>query len=640
MNQDEVQSNIQRVMAELKGGGKKRRRKGHKLSVEEQEAQEEQEREEEERERTTVRVNEFLTISELAELMDVSSTDIIGSAFKNLQLLVTINQRLDFDQIELLLDEFGFTAVREEEYIAEPEIDIIEDAPEDLRARPPVVTVMGHVDHGKTLLLDQIRDTNVVAGESGGITQHIGAYHVELSGDRRITFLDTPGHAAFTAMRARGADVTDLVVLIIAADDSVMPQTIEAISHAKNAGVPLVVAINKVDLPAAEPNKVKQELLQHSVNIEEFGGDVLFAEVSAKTGQGIDDLLDKILLQSEMLELTANPEREAQGTVIEAQLDIGKGPVVSVLVQRGTLKVGDPFICGLYDGRVRAMLDERGHPVEEAGPATPVQILGAGGVPQAGDTFQVMEPVEAAEIAENRQRLDREKQLRIRERGVKLGDFGALVASGQASTLPLVIKGDVDGSVQALSDALEQLGTNEVQVDIIHRGVGAINESDVLLAQTAGGVIIGFRVRPQTAARLEAEKNEVDIRVYEVIYEAVDEVTAALEGMLAPEKRETIEGTAEVREVFKVSKVGTIAGSYVSEGRIDRKGRARLIRDGIVVYDGDMGSLKRFKDDVKEVRESFECGIGIANFNDVKVGDVIECYTVEEVARTLASSAT
>ncbi|MCH2460971.1 MAG: translation initiation factor IF-2, partial [Gemmatimonadetes bacterium] len=640
VNQDEVQSNIQRVMAELKGGGKKRRRKGHKLSVEEQEAQEEQEREEEERERTTVRVNEFLTISELAELMDVSSTDIIGSAFKNLQLLVTINQRLDFDQIELLLDEFGFTAVREEEYIAEPEIDIIEDAPEDLRARPPVVTVMGHVDHGKTLLLDQIRDTNVVAGESGGITQHIGAYHVELSGDRRITFLDTPGHAAFTAMRARGADVTDLVVLIIAADDSVMPQTIEAISHAKNAGVPLVVAINKVDLPAAEPNKVKQELLQHSVNIEEFGGDVLFAEVSAKTGHGIDDLLDKILLQSEMLELTANPEREAQGTVIEAQLDIGKGPVVSVLVQRGTLKVGDPFICGLYDGRVRAMLDERGHPVEEAGPATPVQILGAGGVPQAGETFQVMEPVEAAEIAENRQRLDREKQLRIRERGVKLGDFGALVASGQVSTLPLVIKGDVDGSVQALSDALEQLGTNEVQVDIIHRGVGAINESDVLLAQTAGGVIIGFRVRPQTAARLEAEKNEVDIRVYEVIYEAVDEVTAALEGMLAPEKRETIEGTAEVREVFKVSKVGTIAGSYVSEGRIDRKGRARLIRDGIVVYDGDMGSLKRFKDDVKEVRESFECGIGIANFNDVKVGDVIECYTVEEVARTLASSAT
>ena len=625
-------------MAELKGGGKKRRRKGQKVTAEEQEAQEEQEREEQERERTTVRVNEFLTIAELAELMDVTSTDIIGSAFKNLQLLVTINQRLDFDQIELLLDEFGFTAVREEEYIAEPEIDVIEDAPEDLRPRPPVVTVMGHVDHGKTLLLDQIRDTNVVAGESGGITQHIGAYHVELSDDRRITFLDTPGHAAFTAMRARGADVTDVVILIIAADDSVMPQTIEAISHAKNAGVPLVVAINKVDLPAADSNKVKQELLQHSVNIEEFGGDVLFAEVSAKTGQGIDDLLDKILLQSEMLELTANPDREAQGTVIEAQLDVGKGPVVSVLVQRGTLKIGDPFICGLYDGRVRAILDERGQSVEEAGPATPVQVLGAGGVPQAGETFQVMEAIEASEIAETRQRLDRDKQLRIRERGVKLGDFGALVASGQLSTLPLVIKGDVDGSVQALSDALEQLGTKEVQVDIIHRGVGAINESDVLLAQTAGGVIIGFRVRPQTAARLEAEKNEVDIRVYEVIYEAVDEVTSALEGMLAPEKRETIEGTAEVREVFKVSKVGTIAGSYVSEGRIDRKGRARVIRDGIVVYDGVMGSLKRFKDDVKEVRESFECGIGVANFNDMKVGDVIECYTVEEVARTLASA--
>jgi translation initiation factor IF-2 len=639
VDQDEVQSNIQRVMAELKGGSsKKRRRKGQKLSVEEQEAQEEQEREEEERERKTVRVNEFLTVAELAELMDVPSTEIVGAAFKNLGLMVTINQRLDFDQIELLLDEFGFTAVREEEYGAEPEVEEEEDAEEDLEPRPPVVTVMGHVDHGKTLLLDRIRDTNVVAGEAGGITQHIGAYHVQLPDDRSITFLDTPGHAAFTAMRARGADVTDIVILLVAADDSVMPQTIEAISHAKNAGVPMVVAINKVDLPAADPNRVKQQLLQHSVNVEEFGGEVLAAEVSAKTGQGIDDLLDKVLLQAEMLELKANPNRDAQGAVIEAQLDVGKGPVVSVLVQRGTLSVGDSFICGLYDGRVRAMLDERGQPVEEAGPATPVQVLGASGVPQAGDTFQAMDAVAAAEIAANRQRLDREKQLRIRERGVKLGDFGALVQSGQVSTLPLVIKGDVDGSVQAVADSLEQLGTDEVQVEIIHRGVGAINESDVLLAQTAGAVIIGFRVRPQTAARQEAEQAEVDIHVYDVIYEAVDEVRAALEGMLAPEKKETIQGSAEVRETFKVSKVGTIAGCYVSEGRIDRKGRARVIRDGIVVYDGEISSLKRFKDDVKEVRESFECGIGIANFNDVKVGDVIECYTVEEVARTLAST--
>jgi translation initiation factor IF-2 len=638
VDQDEVQSNIQRVMAELKGGAKKRRRKGQKLSAEEVEAQEEQEREEQERERTTVRVNEFLTVAELAELMDVSSTEIIGSAFKNLQLLVTINQRLDFDQIELLLDEFGFTAVREEEYGAEAEEDIEEDAEEDLKPRPPVVTVMGHVDHGKTLLLDRIRKTNVVAGEAGGITQHIGAYHVELPDHRSITFLDTPGHAAFTAMRARGADVTDIVILLVAADDAVMPQTVEAISHARNAGVPMVVAINKVDLPAADPGRVKQQLLQHGVTVEEYGGEVMAAEVSAKTGKGIDDLLEKVLLQAEVLELKANPDRDAQGTVIEAQLDVGKGPVISVLVQRGTLRVGDSFICGLYDGRVRAMLDERGHQVEEAGPATPVQVLGASGVPQAGDTFQAMDAVTAAEIATNRQRLDREKQLRIRERGVKLGDFGALVASGRVSRLPLVIKGDVDGSVQAVADSLEQLGTDEVQVEIIHRGVGAINESDVLLAQTAGAIIIGFRVRPQTAARVEAEKAEVDIHFYDVIYEAVDEVKAALEGMLAPEKKEHVQGAAEVRETFKVTKVGTIAGCYVSEGRIDRKGRARVIRDGIVVYDGEIASLKRFKDDVKEVREGYECGIGIQNFNDVKVGDLIECYTVEEVARTLASA--
>ncbi|MEX2467149.1 MAG: translation initiation factor IF-2, partial [Gemmatimonadota bacterium] len=640
VDQDAVQSNVQRVMAELKGGsggGKKRRRKGQRVSQEDQEEQEELQRQDQERERTTVRVNEFLTVAELSELVDATSTEIIGSAFKNLGLLVTINQRLDFDQIEMLLDEFGYTAVREEDYSGEPEEEEVEEAPEDLEPRSPVVTVMGHVDHGKTLLLDSIRKTNVVAGEAGGITQHIGAYHVELPDGRSVTFLDTPGHAAFTAMRARGADVTDLVILLVAADDSVMPQTIEAISHAKNAGVPMIVAINKCDLPAADPGRVKQQLLQHNVNVEDFGGDVLAVEISAKTGAGIDELLEKVLLQAEMLELSANPNRAAQGTVIESQLDVGKGPVVSVLVQKGTLRVGDSFICGLYDGRVRAMLDERGKAVESAGPATPVQVLGAGGVPQAGDTFQAMEADAAGEIATTRQRLDREKQLRIRERGVKLGDFGALVAAGETSRLPLVIKGDVDGSVQALSDALEQLGGKEVKVDIIHRGVGAINESDVLLAETAGAVIIGFRVRPQTAARQEAERNDIDIHVYDVIYEAVDEITAALEGMLSPEKREAIQGTAEVREVFKVSKVGTIAGCYVTEGRIDRKGRARVVRDGVVAYDGEIGSLKRFKDDVKEVREGFECGIGITNYNDLKVGDLIECYTVTEIARTLAS---
>ena len=636
VDKDAVQSNIQRVMAEIKGGsGKKRRKKKGRQTAEEQEAQVEQERQEEERERTTVRVNEFLTIAELADLINVSSTDIIGSAFKNLGLLVTINQRLDFDQIEMLLEEFNFTAVREEEYVAEPEFEEVQDAPEDLKPRSPVVTVLGHVDHGKTLLLDRIRDTNVVAGEAGGITQHIGAYHVDVEGGRSITFLDTPGHAAFTAMRARGAEITDVVILVVAADDSVMPQTVEAISHAANAGVPVIVAINKIDLPAADSNRVKQGLLQHNINVEDFGGDVLAVDVSAKTGEGVEELLEKVVLQAEMLELKANPNRDAQGTVIEAQLDIGKGPVISVLVKSGTLQVGDSFICGFFDGRVRALLDERGHSIDEVGPAMPVQVLGAGGVPQAGDMFQVIDPDRASEIAEKRQRLEREKQLRIRERAVNLGDFGALAAAGKVSTLPLVIKGDVDGSVQALSDAFEQIGTNEVQVDIVHRGVGAVNESDVLLAQTAGAVILGFGVRPQTAARQSADREGVEIRVYDVIYEAVDEVTAALEGMLAPERRETVEGTAEVRETFKITKLGTIAGCYVSEGRMDRKGHARIIRDGIVIYDSEVSSLKRFKDDVKEVREGFECGIGIKNFNDVKVGDLIECYTVQEVARTL-----
>ena len=636
VDKDAVQSNIQRVMAEIKGGsGKKRRKKKGRQTAEEQEAQVEQERQEEERERTTVRVNEFLTIAELADLINVSSTDIIGSAFKNLGLLVTINQRLDFDQIEMLLEEFNFTAVREEEYVAEPEFEEVQDAPEDLEPRSPVVTVLGHVDHGKTLLLDRIRDTNVVAGEAGGITQHIGAYHVDVEGGRSITFLDTPGHAAFTAMRARGAEITDVVILVVAADDSVMPQTVEAISHAANAGVPVIVAINKIDLPAADSNRVKQGLLQHNINVEDFGGDVLAVDVSAKTGEGVEELLEKVVLQAEMLELKENANRDAQGTVIEAQLDVGKGPVISVLVKSGTLRVGDSFICGFFDGRVRALLDERGHSIDEVGPAMPVQVLGAGGVPQAGDMFQVIDPDRASEIAEKRQRLEREKQLRIRERAVNLGDFGALAAAGKVSTLPLVIKGDVDGSVQALSDAFEQIGTNEVQVDIVHRGVGAVNESDVLLAQTAGAVILGFGVRPQTAARQSADREGVEIRVYDVIYEAVDEVTAALEGMLAPERRETVEGTAEVRETFKITKLGTIAGCYVSEGRMDRKGHARIIRDGIVIYDSEVSSLKRFKDDVKEVREGFECGIGIKNFNDVKVGDLIECYTVQEVARTL-----
>ncbi|HKK92720.1 MAG TPA: translation initiation factor IF-2, partial [Longimicrobiales bacterium] len=614
VDQDEVQDNLSRVMAELKGGGgggsssKKKRRKSTRPSKEEIELQELEQQEEKEREAKTIRVNEFLTVSELAELMDESSSAIIGAAFKNLGLMVTINQRLDFDQIELLLDEFGFTAEREEEYVSqEEEVEEEVEDPENLKPRPPVVTVMGHVDHGKTSLLDWIRNENVIAGEAGGITQHIGAYHVETDEGKAITFLDTPGHAAFTAMRSRGADVTDIVILVVAADDAVMPQTVEAISHAKNAGVPMIVAINKIDLPAANAMQVKQELLQHDVQVEEYGGTVLAAEVSAKKGTGMDDLLEKVLLQAELMELRANPDREAQATVVESQLDPGKGPVVTALVQRGTLRVGDDFVVGLHAGRVRALLDERGHQIDEIGPGMPAQVLGSNGVPQAGDTLQVMEADKAAEVAQNRSRLEREKQLRVKERGLKLGDFSQLVAEGQASVLPLVIKSDVDGSVQAVSDALEQLSTDEVQVEIIHRGVGAVNESDILLAETAGAVVVGFRVRPDSGARREAERAGIEINTYDVIYNAVDDIRDALEGMLSPEQRETVLGAAEVRELFRIKRVGTIAGCYVTDGVIERKGRARLVRDGVVVYEGEFSSLKRFKDDVKEVREGFEC---------------------------------
>jgi translation initiation factor IF-2 len=640
VDQGAVQENVQRVMAELKGGtgGKKRRRTRHDAESRQIEAVERERRAEEEA--TTVRVNEYLTVAELAELVDEDATQIIASAFKNLGMMVTINQRLDFDQIELLLDEFGYRAVREEEYeggMGDDEQD--EDRPEDLVPRPPVVTVMGHVDHGKTSLLDYIRKANVIAGEAGGITQHIGAYAVMLEDGRALTFLDTPGHAAFTAMRARGADVTDVVILVVAADDAVMPQTIEAISHARNAGVPIVVAINKMDLPGADPDRVKRELLDHQVVVEEFGGDVLSQPVSAKTGAGIDDLLEKVLLQAELLDLKANPDREAHGIVIEAELDVGKGPVATVLVTNGTLRVGDDLVCGLHSGRVRALLDERGKATAAAGPAIPAQILGISGVPQAGDKLMVMEADRAQEIVQTRQRLEREKKLRIRDRGVKLTDISQLLAAGETAQLNVVIKGDVDGSVQALSDSLEQLSTNEVEVKVIHRGVGAINRSDALLAATSRAIIIGFHVRPDADARNVAEQEGVDIRLYDVIYEAIEDVRAALEGLLAPDEREVLLGAAEVRQLFKVPKTGTVAGCYVTEGVIRRNDPVRLVRDGIQVYRGQLGSLKRFKDDVREVREGFECGMNIDGYNDVKVGDVIECFTVEHVARTLASSA-
>ncbi len=640
VDQDAVDQMFKKTMAAMGGatGGSRRRRKGRDTGPTQQERREEEREQQRQQEATTVRVNEFLTVAELAEMIDRSATEIVASAFKNLGLMVTINQRLDFDQIELLLDEFGFTAVREEEYGSEVEYEVAEDQPEDLKPRPPVVTVMGHVDHGKTSLLDWVRKTNVIAGEAGGITQHIGAYNVDIDDERSITFLDTPGHAAFTAMRARGAEVTDLVILVVAADDSVMPQTIEAISHARNAGVPLIVAVNKIDLPDADPSRVKQDLLQHGVVLEEFGGDVLSAEVSAKKGIGMEDLLEKVLLQADILELTANPDREAHGVVIESQLDVGKGAVATVLVTNGTLSVGDSFVCGHFDGRVRAMLDERGKAAEKAGPAIPVQILGFSGVPQAGDQLTVMDGVRATEIAQTRQRLDREKRMRIKSRGVKLTDISKLLEKGEEAQLNLVIKGDVDGSVQALSDSLEQLSTPEVRVEVVHRGVGAINESDVLLASTAGAIVIGFHVRPTAEARQTADREEIDIRLYSIIYEAVEEVRAAMEGLLTPEEREVMLGAAEVRQIFKVPRVGTVAGCMVTEGEIQRRGKIRVIRDGIQVYEGELGSLKRFKDDVREVREGFECGLNVANFNDIKVGDTIECYRVEEVARTLSAA--
>ncbi|MEX2154068.1 MAG: translation initiation factor IF-2 [Gemmatimonadaceae bacterium] len=640
VDQEAIDANVSKTLAAMRGAPQ--RRSASDMRREVREGREAGLAEAAEREKKVIRVNEFITVSELAQILKLPATEIVGFAFKNMGLMVTINQRLDFDQIELIAGEFDFQAIREDEYQAEDALTTPVDAAEELKSRPPVVTIMGHVDHGKTSLLDFIRKANVVAGEAGGITQHIGAYHVTVGSGKKITFLDTPGHEAFTAMRARGAQVTDIVVLVVAADDSVMPQTIEAISHAKNAGVPVVVAINKVDLPQANPGKVKQELLSHGIVLEEFGGQTLSAEISAKKGTGIDKLLDAILLQSEILDMKANPDRRATGTVIEAQLDPGKGPVATVLIQSGTLRIGEDFIAGMFSGRVRALMDERGKAMKEAGPGLPVQVLGAEGVPMAGDQLLVVEEAASSrEIAQRRQRLDREARSRRTGRGVSLEDFMAQTAPGDSRTLQIVIKADQGGPAEALADALAQLSTAEVKVEIIHRGVGAITESDINLAKAAkNAIIIGFHVRPDNNARAAAEREGVDIKVYRIIYEAVNDVRAALEGMLRPEKREIISGEAVVREVFKVSRIGTIAGCMVRSGVINRQGRARVLRDSIEVYDGTIASLRRFKDDVKEVREGFECGIGIENFNDVKVGDVLEAYRTEEVARTLGGAAT
>jgi translation initiation factor IF-2 len=639
VDQEAVAQNISRTLASIKGPvarkGSRPRDDGPSFRV----LQEERRAAEKEREKTLVRVTEFITVSELAHILKVPPTQIVTFAFKELGQMVTINQRLDFDLIELIASAFGFQATREEEYaIAGPEQPV--DLAEQLQSRPPIVTVMGHVDHGKTSLLDYIRKTTVVAGEAGGITQHIGAYQVTLKNGRSITFLDTPGHEAFTAMRARGAQVTDLVVLVVAADDAIMPQTVEAISHAKNAGVPLVVAINKIDLPTANVQKVKQDLLAHGVVLEEFGGTTLATPISAKKGTGVFELLDQVLLQAELLDLKANPDRLAQGTVLEATLDPGKGPVATILVQNGTLRVGEDFICGQFSGRVRALFDERGLGVAAAGPSIPVQILGFEGVPEAGDAFAAMkDPAQARDIAQKRQRLEREAQHRRTSRVKTLEDFMSERAAGGAASLRVIIKADQGGPAEALADALGQLSTAEVKVEVVHRGVGSITDSDVLLAKASGAIIIGFHVRPDSNARASAERERVEIRTYRIIYEAVDEVKLAMEGLLAPERKEVVLGEAEVRQLFKIAKVGTIAGSFVRSGIIPRTARVRLVRSGVEVYDGTLASLKRFKDDVREVREGFECGIGIENFNDLKVGDLVEAYRIEEVARSLDAGA-
>jgi translation initiation factor IF-2 len=638
VDQEAVHANILKTLQGMKGPAGRKGRRTDEPSFRDLQAG--RLAEEKEREKTLIRVNEFVSVSELATAMKVPATQIVQFAFKELGLMVTVNQRLDFDQIELIASAFGFQAVKEDEYAAEAEMEETSETPEQLVPRPPVVTIMGHVDHGKTSLLDYVRKANIVAGEAGGITQHIGAYHVELPGGKRITFLDTPGHQAFTAMRARGAQVTDIVVLVVAADDQVMPQTVEAISHARNAGVPIIVAINKIDLPTANVAKVKQDLLQHNVVLEEFGGTVLSAEISAKRGTGVDHLLEQILLQAEILDLKANPEGKGHGTVLEATLDPGKGPLATILVQRGTLAGGDNFICGKFSGRVRALYDERGKAVKAAGPSIPVQILGFEGVPAAGDIFAVVtDAVEARDIAQKRQRLEREAQNRRSAKGTSLEDFSRALKEGEVSMLRIIIKADQGGPAEALADALAQLTTSEVRVDVVHRGVGAITESDILLAKASGAIVLGFHVRPDSNARAAAEREQVDVRTYRIIYEAVEDVRNALEGLLKPEERETVLGEAEVLQLFKVSKVGTIAGCMVRSGTIQRTAKARIIRDGTSVYAGALSSLKRFKDDVREVREGLECGIGIENFNDLKVGDRIESFRMEEIKRTLQPAA-
>ena len=632
--EEDVEKTIQETLQELEQGASRARQRRRRRRRQRHEEERKRERERKAEQESVLRVTEYVSTGELANLMGEPVKEVIASLF-DAGMMVSINQRLDRDTIEFIAAEYDMEVEFIDEFSTDA-IEVREDDPDDLEKRAPVVTVMGHVDHGKTSLLDYIRSANVVAGEEGGITQHIGAHQVNLSDQEgSITFLDTPGHEAFTAMRARGAKATDIVILVVAADDSVMPQTIEAINHSQAADVPLVVAINKMDKPEADAQRVKAELAEHNVLVEEYGGNVQSAEVSAETGQGIDDLLEKVLLQSELLELKANPDREADGVIIESRLEKGRGNVVTVLVQNGTLEVGDPFVAGMYSGRVRAMFDERDNRIEKVGPSQPALILGCNGSPEVGDQFVVLDDEsEAREIAQNRQRIHREQELR-RKSQLSLDEIGRRLSTGEYSELNLIVKADVGGSVEALADALLKLRTDEVAVRIIHSGVGAINESDVMLARASEAVIIGFQVRPTSGARDAAQREEVDIRTYSIIYDAIEDVHDALEGMLSPEKREEVKGRAEVREIFKVPGVGTVAGSYVTDGVISRDFRVRVLREGVVVYDGELSSLKRFQDDVKEVKTGYECGISIENFDDIKVGDEFECYVVVEERRTL-----
>ena len=583
--------------------------------------------------KTRLTVTEFVTVGELANLMRVQVAEVIQKVM-GLGMMVSINQRLEKDTITLVADEFGFQ-VGFENAFSEDVLDEIEDDEESLKPRPPVVTIMGHVDHGKTSLLDYIRSSHVVAGESGGITQHIGAYEVTVAGNKRITFLDTPGHEAFTAMRARGAHVTDIVVLVVAADDSVMPQTLEAMSHAQAASVPMIVALNKIDKPEANPERIKQQLAERGLLVEEYGGKSQVVELSAKTGKNVDLLLEKIVLEADLLDLKANPDCLARGAVVEAELDKGKGITATVLIQKGTLHVGDSFVCGVWSGRVRAMFDERGQRVDTAGPSQPVQLTGFDGIPQAGDDLIVLqEEREARAISIKRQQRKREQDFR-QTRRVTLDDISLQIKEGQVRDLPVIVKTDVDGSAEALSDSLMKLSTEEVVVRVIHKGVGGISESDVLLALASNAIIIGFHVRPNLKARQLAQQENLDIRLYNIIYDAINDVKNALEGLLAPTISEEITSTVEVRDIFKISKIGTIAGCLVKEGKITRSSHVRLVRDGVEVYDGTLASLKRFKDDAREVEQGFECGLGLDNFNDLKVGDIVEAYRKVETKRKL-----